>query len=456
MDPLSDLLRVIRLDGAYFYAVEASGPWRVETVAARLLSPKIMPLAEHLISYHIMTEGRCFAGLVGEEQVELAGGDVVVFPHGDAHVMSSGKDLRTGPEVADSAPDRYPNTVVLGPQGQRESSLVCGFLGCDRRPFNPLLASLPRRMHMRGVSSAWLDGFIRLVTEESRLGRAGAETVLTRLAEVMFIEVLRRYLDDLPPGQTGWLAGLRDEVVGRVLTLFHSRPGHPWTLADLAREGGLLPIQSGQRFAELVGQPPMQYLAQWRMQVAANLLAQGGGKVAAIGAEVGLRLRGGVQPRVQEGDRPRSRRLARGPPRRPLVGRFRSARRRSRKSGLLVIGEIAPFPPLVRASRGRAGTHCGRQPMASERSSAGPSAPAVASPAWSEDPAHRPGQVGLDRGRLPPHREELRARRRGVHRPARCFGRGSRCSTSPAAPATSRSRRRGPAPASPGSTSPPT
>ncbi len=287
MDPLSDLLRVVRLDAAYFYTVEASGPWRVETVAARELSPKIMPLAEHLISYHIMTEGRCFAGLVGEEQVELAAGDVIVFPHGDAHVMSSGKGLRTGPEVAHSAPDRYPNTVVLGPQGQRESSLVCGFLGCDRRPFNPLLASLPRRMHMRGVSSAWLDGFSRLVTEESRLGRAGSETVLTRLAEVMFIEVLRRYLDDLPPGQTGWLAGLRDEVVGRVLMMVHSQPGHPWTLADLAREAASSRSSLAKRFAELVGQPPMQYLAQWRMQVAANLLAHGGGKLAAIGTEVG-------------------------------------------------------------------------------------------------------------------------------------------------------------------------
>jgi AraC-like DNA-binding protein len=287
MDPLSDLLRVVRLDGAYFYAVEAAGPWSIETVAARELSPKIMPSAEHLISYHILTAGRCFGGLVGEVQTELAAGDVIVFPHGDAHVMSSAQGLRLGPEVALSAPDRYPNTVVLGPLGERESSLVCGFLGCDRRPFNPLLASLPRRMHMRGMSNAWLGGFIRLVTEESRLGRAGSETVLTRLAEVMFIEVLRRYLDDLPPGQTGWLAGLRDEVVGRVLTMVHSRPGHPWTLADLAREAASSRSSLAKRFAELVGQPPMQYLAQWRMQVAANLLAHSGGKVATIGGDVG-------------------------------------------------------------------------------------------------------------------------------------------------------------------------
>jgi len=165
--------------------------------------------------------------------------------------------------------------------------LVCGFLGCDRRPFNPLLAALPRRTHMRGMSHTWQSGYTRQLTEESRLGRAGADTVLTRLAELMFIEVLRRYLDKLPRGQTGWLAGLRDDVVGRVLTLLHGRPGHPWTLAELAREASSSRSNLAKRFTLLVGQPPMQYLAQWRMQVAANLLTQSGAKVAAIGAEVG-------------------------------------------------------------------------------------------------------------------------------------------------------------------------
>jgi transcriptional regulator GlxA family with amidase domain len=137
------------------------------------------------------------------------------------------------------------------------------------------------------MSNAWLGGFTRQLIEESRLGRAGADEVLTRLAELMFIEVLRRYLDGLPPGQTGWLAGLRDEVVGRALTLLHGQPGHPWTLAGLAREAASSRSSLAKRFTLLVGQPPMQYLAQWRMQVAANLLAQSGAKVATIGVEVG-------------------------------------------------------------------------------------------------------------------------------------------------------------------------
>src|SRR5207244_4855482 len=116
MDPLSDLLRVVRLDGAYFYAVQAAGPWTVETVAARELSPRIMPDAEHLISYHIVTGGRCYGGVIGDELVELAAGDVIVFPHGDAHVMSSGRDVRIGEDVQRTRTHQVPCTVLLRDQ----------------------------------------------------------------------------------------------------------------------------------------------------------------------------------------------------------------------------------------------------------------------------------------------------------------------------------------------------
>ena len=286
MDPLSDLLRVVRLDGAYFYAVEATEPWRVEATAARELSPRIMPSAEHLISYHIVTAGRCYGGVIGEQPVELVAGDVILFPQGDAHAMSGGRVTPKHHTVSVSTPRQYRETVHLGGSGPPSASFVCGFLGCDRRPFNPLLAALPRRLHMPGMSNI-VGGFAGQLTEESRLARAGSDSILTRLAEVMFIEVLRRYVDELPPGQTGWFAGLRDEVVGRVLTLIHGRPGHPWTLPELAREASSSRTNLAQRFASFVGEPPMQYLARWRMQVAATLLSESGAKVAAVGAEVG-------------------------------------------------------------------------------------------------------------------------------------------------------------------------
>ncbi|HEX6616385.1 MAG TPA: AraC family transcriptional regulator [Gemmatimonadales bacterium] len=287
MDPLSDLLRVVRLDGAYFYPVEAAEPWAVSSAPARELSPRILPGSEHLISYHILLSGRCFGGLVGEERIELAPGDAIVFPHGDAHVMASAREAQPSPGFDAAAPSRFPDAVLLGVGASRPTSFICGYLGCDLRPFNPLLAALPRRMHMRGLSASWLGGFTRQLTEESRLGRAGADTVITRLAELMFIEALRRYLEELPSGQTGWLAGLRDEVVGRALSLLHGRPAHPWTLAELARESASSRSRLAERFTEMVGLPPMQYLTRWRMQVAANLLAQGGAKVASIASEAG-------------------------------------------------------------------------------------------------------------------------------------------------------------------------
>jgi AraC-like DNA-binding protein len=287
MDPLSDLLRVVRFDGAFFYAVEATEPWSVATAATAELSPRIMPQVDHLISYHILIEGRCYGGLSVEHQVEMAPGDVIVFPHGDAHVMSSAPGLRPGPDVHSRVTERYHHTLHLGENGPRSALFVCGFLGCDRRPFNPLLAALPRQMHMRGMSNTGLGAFTRQLTEESSLGRAGTDSVLTRLAELMFVDVLRRYLDDLPAGMTGWLAGLRDDVVGPALTLLHARPGDDWTLAALARESASSRSNLTRRFTQLVGQPPMQYLAQWRMQVAANLLAYSSTKVAAIGSEVG-------------------------------------------------------------------------------------------------------------------------------------------------------------------------
>jgi len=287
MDPLSDLLRVVRLDGAYFYAVEAYAPWSAETLPAEELARHVAPSTDHVISYHILTEGSCHAGLVGGEQVELVPGDVIVFPQGDPHVMSSGPGVRLGGDRLDGPASRYPFTAVLGEKGPRQTSLVCGFLSCDRAPFNPLIESLPRQMHLKGVSNPWLHAFALELAEEARLGRSGVDSVVTRLAEVMFIQLLRHHVDAMAPRQTGWLAGLRDPIVGRALSLMHARIDHSWTVAELAHQTHSSRTTLSKRFAELVGQPPMQYLARWRMQVAANLLTQTTTKVSAIGLRVG-------------------------------------------------------------------------------------------------------------------------------------------------------------------------
>ena len=282
-DPLSDVLRAVRLNGAFFYAVEASEPWSVEAVAAKELTPRVLPGAEHLISYHILTSGRCWGGLTGQRAVPLAPGDVIVFPHGDGHVMSSDPTLHSEP----ATPGRFPETVTIGAGGQVGATFVCGFLGCDRRPFNPLLSTLPRQLHLPGLSSGWLQSFARQVVEESQARRVGADSVLTRLAELMFVEVLRRYIETLPPDQHGWLSGLRDDAVGRTLGLLHGDPARAWTLDELAASVAMSRSAFADRFSTFVGRPPMQYLAHWRMHLAAQRLATGRAKIATIAAEVG-------------------------------------------------------------------------------------------------------------------------------------------------------------------------
>jgi AraC-like DNA-binding protein len=287
MDPLSDVLRAVRLNGAYFYLVEAGGPWSVSAAGACDLVPRVLPEAEHLMSYHILLSGSCWGGLEGESQVRMEPGDVIVFPHGDPHIMSSADGYRDGSGRDGTSARRYPNTVLLGPDSTRGTTFVCGFLGCDVRPYNPLISSLPKRMHVSGIAGGWLSQIPRQVVAESRDGRMGSETMLTRLAELMFVEVVRRYIEQLPPQQTGWLAGLVDTVVGPAISQMHERPGHPWTLAELSSEVASSRSVLVDRFSRIVGVPPMLYLTRWRLQLAAEQLTRGTEKVAAIGAQVG-------------------------------------------------------------------------------------------------------------------------------------------------------------------------
>jgi AraC-like DNA-binding protein len=287
MDPLSDVFRVVRLTGAYFYLVEASAPWSVGARPASELAPRILPESQHLISYHIVTEGTCWGGVKDGPPQRLQAGDVIVFPHGDPHVMSSHESSRAPFDDSASAPARFPETVTLGANTARDTKFVCGFLGCDARPFNPLIAALPKCLHVPRAAEGWLAEFPRQVVAESRLGRVGADTMLTRMAELMFIEVVRRYLETMPPQQTGWLAGLRDEVVGPAIASIHSRPAEDWTLVTLAREAGSSRTVLADRFSSIVGIPPMQYLTQWRIQLAANALTSSRAKVSAVAAQIG-------------------------------------------------------------------------------------------------------------------------------------------------------------------------
>ena len=297
IDLLSDVLRGVRLTAAVFFHVEAASPWVIEIPDGATLARRVVPRAQHVISYHVVTGGTCWGGVIGEPPVALGPGDVLVFPQGDAYVMSIARGMRGGPgpdEILDVlrslAAGQLPFTIVEDGGGADRLQLVCGFLGCDLRPFNPLLASLPRVLRIPRAATPGSDPLEKLIEftfAESREARAGGECVRLRLSELLFIEVVRRHLAALPAAQRGWLAGLRDPVVGRALALLHERPAHSWTLERLARAAGTSRSLLAKRFAHLVDDSPMQYLTRWRMQIAAGLLAEGGAKVAAAARAVG-------------------------------------------------------------------------------------------------------------------------------------------------------------------------
>jgi AraC-like DNA-binding protein len=289
-DALSDVLKAVRLTGAAFFDVVACAPWVAEQPTREMVLPKILPGAGHLISYHVVTDGSCYAALLGEESVRLDEGEVIVFTKGDPHVVSSAPGMRAQPvtqaELDAATAGPLPFFRRVGENGPSSVKLVCGFLACDAQPFNPLLDNLPPIIKAGRSDSPWLTEFIRLARDESANRRAGGESVLAKLSELMFIEVVRRHLESLPSEKSGWLAGLRDPSVGKALSLMHGRPAHSWTIDELARDAGASRSVLAERFAHLVGMPPMHYLANWRMQMAAGLLSRGV-NIAAIAAETG-------------------------------------------------------------------------------------------------------------------------------------------------------------------------
>ena len=302
IDTLSDVLRSIHLRGAVFYYLCFGQEWAVEAPPAQEIAATVIPGAQHVIEYYVITKGSGWAAIADQAPVRLETGDIIMFPHGDAHVLSSAPGLepirlfgldwihstRHAPKPVPIMFNRLHAFSFGAPARESVNHVACGFLGCDLRPFNLLFATLPRLLHLPAAEEgAWIGPVILQAVNASHNTRPGGEAVLERISEIMFVDAVRRHVERLPEDSTGWLVGLRDRQVGRALALIHDSPSRAWTIAALAGEVALSRSAFYDRFVRLVGQPPIQYLTQWRMDVAATLLRQSGAPVASIAQDVG-------------------------------------------------------------------------------------------------------------------------------------------------------------------------
>lgn len=302
LDPLSDVLRSVRLRGSVFFHVSCRDQWAALAAASAEMAPAVMPGAEHVIAYHLFVKGEGWVAVDGEPPLRLHQGDIVMLPHGEAHVVSSAPGLQPAEKGGDwlfrmrDDPKPIPVTYRGGmfepgaglPPDEASAILLCGFIACDLRPFNPLIGALPRLMRLpaEGVG-AWVTPMLEHAAVESGSPRAGGDALLQRVSEMVFVDGARRYLESLPPEALGWLGALRDRQVGRAITMMHAEPAEPWTLEELGRRIGLSRSALHERFVALTGMPPMQYLTNWRMQCAARLLRESHATVATIAQEVG-------------------------------------------------------------------------------------------------------------------------------------------------------------------------
>ncbi len=276
MDALSAALNSVRMTGAIFYHAECTAPWGFAVPPIQRVAHLLAPGTEKLVGYHLVTEGRALCRFEDGTEVQLTAGDVVIIPHGHAHTVTNGSPaalIDSGASMGSYIGGDLA-TMQLGGGGEL-THFICGYFGCERHAERLFLAGLPNviRINVRSdAAGGWLETSIQHLAAETGVARPGRTALLSKMAEALFIESLRRYMEQLPPEQTGWLAGARDPLVGAALSLLHRKPAHAWTLTGLATEIGASRSILAKRFSHLLGESPLRYLARWRLQLAARLL----------------------------------------------------------------------------------------------------------------------------------------------------------------------------------------
>lgn len=288
---LGDVLRWLRIGGGLFLRAEFGAPWAYESPVAESLMGALKPGAQRMILFHVVAEGHCSLRLPDGETVALGAGDVVILPYADQHRMGSAGDATAVDIVSLVPPPPWTTMPVIhhGGAGER-TQIVCGYLHSDDLLFNPVLGALPRLMHLPAGDTplaAWVEASFRYALHATELQRPTDDVLLQRLPELLFVECLRSYVQGGRGEARGWFAALADPVVGRVLQLMHAEYARAWTLESLARQAATSRSRIDERFRRQLGMAPMAYLAQWRLQVAGQLLRTTVRDVGDIAEQVG-------------------------------------------------------------------------------------------------------------------------------------------------------------------------
>ena len=277
MDVLSDLLDSAGLRGQVYCRTLASAPWGLE----------MPPLPQ--VGLHVVTEGVCWVRLAGEDELHrLLPGDAVILPHGSGHSLSDAPEspLLSFDEWKESKDERH-RLIRRSGGGGEATSLICGGYRFVSGSAHPLVQLLPSRITARSVDGSGLDLALRSLRREFERPDVGSPTIMSRLLDVVFVEILRQWLDTQGDGESGWLGALRDAAVSDALARLHQEPARRWTVADLAREVGLSRSVLARRFREKVGQTPLAYLAQVRLELAARQLLTSEASLIEIARRVG-------------------------------------------------------------------------------------------------------------------------------------------------------------------------
>ncbi len=279
-DPLAQALHQMRMTGVVYCHSVLSAPWGLD-----------MPPMPDCLVFHVVTAGSGWLLIDGEPARELRHGDFALMPQGVGHLFLSEPGAASEPLFdLQREPIAEWLEVLRHGGGGLVSEAICGAMRFDDPVARHLAASLPRCITIEGLHTPemeWLHSSFRLLVAEAGQRRAGSESVITRLADIIVIQAIRSWVESSAASQTGWLRGLQDRHVGRALASIHRDPAQPLTLADLAREGGLSRSAFTARFTQMVGTPPMAYVTQWRMRVALARLQERRQPLAQLAAQVG-------------------------------------------------------------------------------------------------------------------------------------------------------------------------